>query len=77
MSKTARQAERACCGALESGPHKMGCDYKLVATESTNEINGLRQKQAVSGSSGGRQIKPCRCGPDGCADSVSCPRFSP
>ena len=29
MSKTARRAEHACCGALENGPHKMGCDYKM------------------------------------------------
>ncbi|MEN9489562.1 MAG: hypothetical protein RJA63_11 [Pseudomonadota bacterium] len=66
--------ERQCCGSLVTGPHKMGCNYKLVATESTNEINGLQQKQAVSGSSGGRPCKPCRCGQDGCADSVACPR---
>lgn len=22
--------ERQCCGALASGPHKMGCDYKIL-----------------------------------------------
>ena len=25
----AKAAEHACCGALENGPHKMGCDYKM------------------------------------------------
>lgn len=67
---TPEQLAKDAADALACGPHKMGCDYKLVATESTNEINGLQQKQAVSGSSGGRQIKPCRCG--GRADS-GCP----
>ena len=114
MSKPARQAERQCCGSLATGPHKIGCDYKLAAP--TDHVEDLLQMVPEIGSpeafaasddpdcrQGGKacegclmvgwclgdlppdhpgdadkMVRPCRtCGPDGCADSVSCQRFSP
>ena len=49
MSKTARQAEHACCGSLVTGPHKMGCDYKLNAAP-TDHVEDLLQMVPEIGS---------------------------
>ena len=27
------ERERQCCGSLVTGPHKMGCDYKMRSTK--------------------------------------------
>ena len=86
MSKTARQAERQCCGSLVTGPHKMGCDYKMredKAREKVRAAGGMSLAKMIEDFGNlpvpeiaGRQpvCKHCCCGPDMCADSVACPR---
>lgn len=97
--ESADRREHPCCGALASGPHKMGCDYKLSGVQAQEEhwcelcgdsLTTLKHDEAIGyyrdcahcGSQyQGKEEramspKPCRCGPDGCADSVACPRRS-
>ena len=64
-----RADEHPCCGALASGPHKMGCilqAHERVALPATRDAGGVVTVCQ----------RPCRCGPDGCADSVACPRHN-
>lgn len=101
MSKTARQAERQCCGSLATGPHKMGCDYRMHEAAGPAEeehwcelcgdsLTTLKHDAGIgwyrdcahcgSEYQGAEEramnAKPCRCGPDMCADSVACPRHN-
>lgn len=74
MSKTARQAAtgyrpsgRQCAECGMRGWHKLGCsqrDPERVALPATRDAGGVVTVCQ----------RPCRCGPDMCADSVACPR---
>ncbi len=62
----ADELEHHCCGALASGPHKMGCSQRT---------DRAPQYPATRDAGGAVTVcqRTCRCGPDGCADSAACP----
>lgn len=67
--ESADEFEHPCCGALASGPHKMGCSQR---TDRAPQFPATRDAGGVVTVC----QRPCRCGPDGCADSVACPRHN-